>query len=74
MNPDKCSFCGRKRTDVEILIAGKNANICDDCVGTCVKGIVKAIQAGGGGCAGCTRETLQEALAALPVLPLAHVH
>ncbi len=29
---DKCSFCGRARHETEILIAGINGNICEDCV------------------------------------------
>ncbi len=28
---DKCSFCGRKRTEVEILISGIDGFICDEC-------------------------------------------
>lgn len=31
MNPNHCSFCGRKRQDVQILITGKEAYICDVC-------------------------------------------
>jgi ATP-dependent Clp protease ATP-binding subunit ClpX len=29
---DKCSFCGRPRQEVRLLIAGINGNICNDCV------------------------------------------
>ncbi len=29
---DKCSFCGRNRDDVNLLIAGANGFICDECV------------------------------------------
>ena len=29
---DKCSFCGRTRRDVNLLIAGISAHICDSCV------------------------------------------
>jgi ATP-dependent Clp protease ATP-binding subunit ClpX len=29
---DKCSFCGRSRIEAEVLIAGINGNICQDCV------------------------------------------
>lgn len=29
---DRCSFCGRNRNEVRILIAGINGNICDECV------------------------------------------
>ena len=28
----KCSFCGRKREEVDILIAGATGHICNDCV------------------------------------------
>lgn len=28
---DKCSFCGRSRNEVKVLIAGINGNICDEC-------------------------------------------
>ena len=30
-NTDKCSFCGRNRRDVNLLVAGANAFICDLC-------------------------------------------
>ena len=30
-NTDRCSFCGRDRKDVNILVAGANAFICDLC-------------------------------------------
>jgi len=29
---DKCSFCGRTRNETEVMIAGINGNICQDCV------------------------------------------
>ena len=29
---DKCSFCGRSRTKVNILVAGRDAYICDECI------------------------------------------
>ncbi len=29
---DTCSFCGRKRDEVRLLIAGMEGNICNDCV------------------------------------------
>jgi len=29
---DRCSFCGRNRNEVKILIAGINGNICEECV------------------------------------------
>ena len=30
---DKCSFCGRPKDEVEMLIAGMSGHICDHCVG-----------------------------------------
>ncbi|UTO04218.1 ATP-dependent protease ATP-binding subunit ClpX [Moraxella sp. FZLJ2107] len=30
-----CSFCGKKKTEVEKLIAGTDANICNECVEMC---------------------------------------
>lgn len=29
---DSCSFCGRKRREVEMLIAGMNGHICNNCI------------------------------------------
>ena len=29
---DKCSFCGRSKKDVNILIAGVSGHICDSCI------------------------------------------
>ena len=29
---DRCSFCGRKKDEVELLIAGMEAHICDRCI------------------------------------------
>ncbi len=29
---DSCSFCGRSKDDVQLLIAGFNAHICDSCI------------------------------------------
>jgi ATP-dependent Clp protease ATP-binding subunit ClpX len=29
---DKCSFCGRTKKDVNILIAGVSGHICDSCI------------------------------------------
>ncbi|MFM7105790.1 MAG: ClpX C4-type zinc finger protein, partial [Flavobacteriales bacterium] len=26
-----CSFCGKRKADVNILVAGLNAHICDSC-------------------------------------------
>lgn len=31
-NEVSCSFCGRKKSNTEILIAGQDAHICDNCI------------------------------------------
>jgi ClpX C4-type zinc finger len=31
-----CSFCGRDHTQVERLVAGGSAHICDGCIAECV--------------------------------------
>lgn len=33
----RCSFCGRTANEVERLVAGAAAYICDACVGKCVE-------------------------------------
>lgn len=32
MNPNVCSFCGRKKSEVQILISGQNGFICENCI------------------------------------------
>ncbi len=32
MNPNQCSFCGRKKDEVQILISGRNGFICENCI------------------------------------------
>jgi len=32
MNPNQCSFCGRKRSEVQMLISGKDGFICESCI------------------------------------------
>ena len=32
MKVDKCSFCGREKKEVNLLIAGMEGHICDNCV------------------------------------------
>jgi len=32
----RCSFCGRDEADVERLVRGASAHICDDCIAKCV--------------------------------------
>ncbi|WP_128331080.1 ATP-dependent Clp protease ATP-binding subunit ClpX [Apibacter sp. HY039] len=29
---EKCTFCGRKKSEVQLLIAGLNGHICDECI------------------------------------------
>jgi len=40
--PLRCSFCGKSKDDVEVLVAGPNACICDGCVEICVAAIADA--------------------------------
>ena len=30
--PDRCSFCGKDRSETHLLIAGLDAHICDQCI------------------------------------------
>jgi ATP-dependent Clp protease ATP-binding subunit ClpX len=32
MNSNQCSFCGRKRSEVQMLISGQNGFICENCI------------------------------------------
>lgn len=32
MNPNQCSFCGRNRNEVQMLISGQNGYICEGCI------------------------------------------
>lgn len=32
MDPNQCSFCGRKRNEVQILISGQDGFICENCI------------------------------------------
>lgn len=32
MNPNQCSFCGSKRSEVAILVSGQNGYICEQCI------------------------------------------
>ena len=32
MNPNECSFCGRNKSEVSVLISGQNGFICDCCI------------------------------------------
>ncbi|AYO58333.1 ATP-dependent Clp protease ATP-binding subunit ClpX [Chryseobacterium sp. 6424] len=32
MNPNQCSFCGKKRNEVELLISGNEGFICENCI------------------------------------------
>ena len=33
--PPRCSFCGKKQQDVQKLVAGSSAHICDECILSC---------------------------------------
>ena len=32
MNPNQCSFCGRKKNEVQILVSGQQGYICENCI------------------------------------------
>ena len=32
MNSNQCSFCGKKRNQVQMLISGNNGFICEECI------------------------------------------
>lgn len=32
MNPNQCSFCGRNRNEVQMLVSGQNGFICENCI------------------------------------------
>ena len=32
MNPNQCSFCGRKKNEVQILVSGQHGFICEGCI------------------------------------------
>jgi len=40
---DKCSFCGRSQNEVNMLISGHNAHICDECSERVAEIIVEAL-------------------------------
>jgi ATP-dependent Clp protease ATP-binding subunit ClpX len=47
---DKCSFCGKKRNEVKLLVAGVDGHICDQCIaqaGDIVKEEIKSTSADG---------------------------
>jgi len=33
--PDDCSFCGKERRQVRVLIGSEKAAICNECLGLC---------------------------------------
>jgi hypothetical protein len=36
----ECAFCGKKQSEVQKLIAGPSAHICNECVGNCFRAII----------------------------------
>jgi ATP-dependent Clp protease ATP-binding subunit ClpX len=38
----RCSFCNKSRQEVQTLIAGQGAFICDECVEVCAKLVKEA--------------------------------
>ena len=41
---DRCSFCGRSRNEVNLLISGENAFICDECAAQANKIVEEAFR------------------------------
>ena len=50
MNSNQCSFCGRKRSEVQMLISGNDGFICEECIEQ-AHGIVKETNSATGGSA-----------------------
>lgn len=61
MNPNQCSFCGKKRNEVQMLISGNNGFICEECIEQ-AHGIVKETGKNPGGAAATTMEDLKKPL------------
>jgi ATP-dependent Clp protease ATP-binding subunit ClpX len=40
--PNSCNFCGKLREEVQALIAGGTAAVCDECIGQCSELLTKA--------------------------------
>lgn len=59
MDPIKCSFCGRSRTEVQKLISGPSVFICNDCVVAC-NDILREDQQGQGPKYPTPRELIEE--------------
>jgi hypothetical protein len=57
----KCSFCGKKDSDVAKLLGGPKVHICDSCVGVCNK-ILEAAPATFSGWDAMTDEQLLDSL------------
>lgn len=47
--PLHCSFCGRNRDEVKILIAGQDGHICENCVEHALEIVQQEVQPGNGG-------------------------
>jgi ATP-dependent Clp protease ATP-binding subunit ClpX len=43
----ECSFCGRKKPETNLLIAGVNAHICDRCIEQAHGIVVEELKSGG---------------------------
>ena len=37
----RCNFCGKKQSEVQRLIAGNGAFICDECIALCAGDVYK---------------------------------
>ena len=59
MNSNQCSFCGKKRNEVQMLISGNDGFICEECIEQ-AHGIVKETSASTGSPSTETMEDLKK--------------
>ena len=46
--PVRCSFCGKRESEVRRMLQGPGARICDQCVELCMSLLEEELGAGGG--------------------------
>jgi len=39
----KCSFCGKEKHDVAVMITGPSANICNECLELCIRRLAETV-------------------------------
>ena len=47
MNPNQCSFCGRKRNEVQMLVSGQSGFICENCIEQAHSIVKDSVKSGG---------------------------